>query len=56
MDPKTAVFVICTLKHSDSSVPRRKIECARRFFSRIGPDQVRYDVVDGYDKLLALVQ
>ena len=34
---------------------KRKIECARKFFTRITTDQVTYDVVDSYSKLMELV-
>ena len=33
-----------------------KIECARRFFAKITSDQVKYDVVDSYAKLMELVK
>jgi len=33
-----------------------KIDCARRFFASITHEQVSYDVVDGYDKLLEIVR
>lgn len=33
-----------------------KIECARRFFAKISSNQVRYDVVDSYAKLMELVK
>ena len=32
-----------------------RIECARKFFAKITSDQVKYDVVDSYDKLRELV-
>jgi len=32
-----------------------KIECARKVFARITSDQVKYEVVDGYGKLMELV-
>ncbi len=55
------VYFVAETKGSMSSlqlreIEQRKIDCARRFFSRITSEQVRYDVVDGYDKLLTLVQ
>lgn len=55
------IYFVAETKGSMSSlqlreIEQRKIDGARRFFSRIAPDQVRYDVVDGYDKLLTLVQ
>ena len=33
-----------------------KIECARKFFTKITSDQVKYDVVDSYGKLMELVK
>jgi len=48
-----------------SSMELRKIEetkiaCARKFFDHLNlkyaPENVRYDVVDGFDKLMALVK
>jgi type III restriction enzyme len=33
-----------------------KIECARKFFHKITSNQVRYDVVDSYGKLMELVK
>jgi restriction endonuclease len=55
------VYFVAETKGSMSSlqlreIEQRKIDCARRFFSRITSEQVRYDVVDGYDELLTLVQ
>lgn len=42
------------------AIEHSKIECARKFFERlnhkISDEQVRYDVVDNYGKLLELVQ
>jgi type III restriction enzyme len=32
-----------------------KIDCARKFFTKITSDQVKYDVVDSYGKLMELV-
>jgi type III restriction enzyme len=54
------IYFIAETKGSMSSldlreIEKNKIECARKFFSKIGSDQVRYDVVDGYDKLMGLV-
>jgi hypothetical protein len=34
----------------------RKIDCARRFFAMLSTEQVRYDVVDSYEKLMSLVK
>jgi type III restriction enzyme len=55
------VYFVAETKGSMSSlqlreIEQRKIDCARRFFSCIASEQVRYDVVDGYDELLTLVQ
>lgn len=33
-----------------------KIECARKFFTKITSYQVKYDVVDSYGKLMELVK
>ncbi len=54
------VYFIAETKGSMSSmelreIERRKIDCARRFFARITSDQVKYDVVDSYGKLMSLV-
>ena len=32
-----------------------KIECAKKHFKCISSDEVRYDVVDSYDKLIEMV-
>lgn len=37
------------------AIEKSKIECARKFFAKITSDQVRYDVVDSYGKLIDLV-
>ena len=55
------VYFIAETKGSLSSMDLRKIEeckidCARRFFSKITSDQVKYDVVDSYAKLMELVK
>lgn len=54
------VYFVAETKGSMSSMDLRKIEeskieCARKFFARITSDQVKYDVVDGYGKLMELV-
>ena len=54
------VYFVAETKGSMSSMDLRKIEeskieCARKFFSKITSDQVKYDVVDGYAKLMELV-
>jgi len=36
-------------------IEKSKIACARKFFAKITSDQVRYDVVDNYAKLMELV-
>ena len=55
------VYFIAETKGSLSSMELRKIEeckidCARRFFAKITSDQVKYDVVDSYGKLMELVK
>ncbi len=55
------IYFIAETKGSMSSLELRdiekcKIECARKFFTKITSDQVKYDVVDSYGKLMALVQ
>lgn len=37
------------------AIEKSKIECARKFFSKMTSGQVRYDVIDGYGQLLSLV-
>ena len=54
------VYFVAETKGSMSSMDLRnieesKIECARKFFAKITSDQVKYDVVDGYAKLMDLV-
>lgn len=54
------VYFVAETKGSMSSLDLRaiessKIECARKFFSKITSDQVKYDVVDSYSKLRNLV-
>jgi type III restriction enzyme len=54
------VYFVAETKGSMSSMDLRKIEeskieCARKFFAKITSDQVKYDVVDNYNTLLALV-
>ena len=36
-------------------IKETKIECAQRFFGRIGSDRVKYGVVSSYAKLMELV-
>ena len=59
------IYFVAETKGTMSSIKLReieknKIECARKFFDEIADkatqDQIRYDVVDNYDKLLDLVQ
>jgi type III restriction enzyme len=54
------VFFIAETKGSMSSmelreIEKRKIDCARKFFTRLTSDQVTYDVVDSYSRLMELV-
>ena len=56
-----AVYFIAETKGSLSDMDLREIEkskiaCARKFFAKITSDQVKYDVVDGYGKLMELVK
>ncbi len=55
------IYFIAETKGSMSSMDLRKIEeskieCARKFFTKITSDKVKYDVVDSYGKLMELVQ
>lgn len=55
------VYFIAETKGSMSSMELRKveeckIECARKFFAGITSEQVKYDVVDSYGKLMELVK
>ena len=38
------------------AVEKAKIDCAKKFFANITSDQVKYDVVDNYVKLMEIVQ
>jgi type III restriction enzyme len=54
------VYFIAETKGAMSSLELReieqsKIQCARRFFANISEDQVKYEVVDSYGKLMELV-
>lgn len=54
------IYFIAETKGNLSSLDLREIEhgkikCARKFFAKITSDQVKYDVVDGYGKLMELV-
>jgi type III restriction enzyme len=55
------VYFVAETKGSMSSMDLRKIEeakinCARKFFGKIATNQVTYDVVDSYGKLMELVK
>jgi type III restriction enzyme len=55
------VYFVAETKGSLSSMELRKIEdakieCARKFFTKITSDQVRYEVVNSYGKLMELVR
>ncbi len=55
------IYFIAETKGSMSSMDLRliestKIECARKFFRKITSDQVKYDVVNSYGKLMELVK
>lgn len=55
------IYFIAETKGSDSSMELRgteslKMHCARVHFEEISDNEVRYDVVDNYDKLMDLVQ
>ena len=54
------VYFVAETKGTLSSLDLRdiedcKIQCARKFFAKITSDQVRYDVVDSYGKLMEIV-
>ena len=54
------VYFVAETKGSMSSMEFRKIEetkieCARKFFAKITSDQVKYEVVNSYGKLMELV-
>ncbi len=55
------IYFVAETKGSMSSMELRKIEeskidCARKFFAGITSEQVKYDVVDSYGKLMELVR
>ena len=55
------VYFVAETKGSMSSMQLRsiehsKIQCARKFFANITSDEVKYDVVDSYGKLMDLVK
>jgi type III restriction enzyme len=37
-------------------IEKCKIDCARKFLTKITSNEVKYDVVDSYGKLMALVK
>jgi type III restriction enzyme len=54
------IYFVAETKGSMSTMELKKIEeckieCARKFFARITSEQVKYDVVDSYAKLMDLV-
>ena len=54
------IYFVAETKGSMSSMDLRKfedckIECDKKFFSKITSDQVKYDVVSNYGKLMELV-
>jgi type III restriction enzyme len=55
------IYFVAETKGSDSSMELRgtenlKIHCARVHFKEISGNEVKYDVIDNYDKLMDLVQ
>jgi type III restriction enzyme len=55
------IYFIAETKGSMSSLELRAIEkarisCAKKFFAKISSDQVKYDMVDSYEKLMTLVK
>lgn len=55
------IYFVAETKGSMSSLELReieksKIECARKFFATLTSDQVKYDVVDSYAKLMDVVR
>lgn len=55
------IYFVAETKGSMSSMELREIEkakikCARKFFTKITSDQVKYDVVDSYGQLMELVK
>jgi type III restriction enzyme len=54
------IYFVAETKGSMSSMELRKIEeckidCAKKFFAKITSEQVKYDVIDNYGKLMELV-
>lgn len=55
------VYFIAETKGTMSSLQLKEIEnvkikCAKKFFKKITSDQVKYDVVNSYEKLMQIVQ
>ena len=55
------VYFIAETKGTMSSLQLKEIEnvkikCAKKFFNKITSDQVKYDVVNSYEKLMQVVQ
>ncbi|MFT5405055.1 MAG: type III restriction enzyme, partial [Verrucomicrobiales bacterium] len=55
------IYFIAETKGTMSSLELREIEkskiaCARKFFAKISSDQVKYEMVNSYDKLMQLVK
>jgi type III restriction enzyme len=55
------VYFIAETKGSMSKLDLRpieesKIDCAKKFFAKISDDQVKYDMVDSYEKLMQVVR
>ena len=55
------VYFIAETKGTMSKLELRpieesKINCARKFFAKISDEQVKYDMIDSFDKLMALVK
>lgn len=55
------IYFIAETKGSRSSMDLRKIEeskieCARKFFAKLTSEQVKYDVLKSYGKLMELVK
>lgn len=55
------IYFVAETKGSMSSMElraaeRAKIDCAKKFFEKITSDQVKYDIVNSYEKLMEVVQ
>ncbi|WP_341346612.1 DEAD/DEAH box helicase family protein [Paenibacillus sp. FSL H3-0469] len=59
-DVKYIYFIAETKGSLDSmelrEVEKAKIECARRHFAKLNSDQLKYDVVNNYEKLMEIVK